>query len=258
MTRKALLIEASNVKNQTDLPGARLDIENWTTFLKTDLGGAWLESEIVTLHKPLASSVENELKLSKDCYCFVAFSGHGCNGSVVLNDYDSFPAASLKPKTDRGTLILDTCRGVSDPVALLANLKVAMANECIAKAVILEAMQGRATVLASQADPVVIFNRMLKGTGPRPYWDKAVQDASAGVVQMLACSKGEAAGETPSAGGYYTSLLLQSAQIWDTRSTAPATHSTKDAHDYAARKLPSQQTPEYSPSWLAFPFAVKV
>ena len=74
---------------------------------------------------------------------------------------------------------------------------------------------------------------------------------------MLACSKGEAASENPSAGGYYTSLLLQSAQVWEGHEISPATHSTKDAHDYAARKLPSQQNPEYSPSWLVFPFAVK-
>ena len=77
-----------------------------------------------------------------------------------------------------------------------------------------------------------------------------------GVVEMLACAKGQAADEDPSAGGYYTSLLMQSAELWDQRTIQPSTHSTKDAHDYAAAKLPSQQTPEYSPSWIDFPFAV--
>jgi len=75
---------------------------------------------------------------------------------------------------------------------------------------------------------------------------------------MLACAKGQTAGENPSAGGYYTSLLMQSAELWDKRSTHAGTHSTKDAHDYAVTKLPSQQTPEYSPTSLAFPFAVRI
>jgi hypothetical protein len=32
---------------------------------------------------------------------------------------------------------------------------------------------------------------------------------------------------------------------------------TKDAHDFAAKLLPAQHTPEYAPLWLAYPFAVK-
>lgn len=74
---------------------------------------------------------------------------------------------------------------------------------------------------------------------------------------MLACSKGQGAGENPSAGGYYTSLLMQSAIDWNGQRSAYQIHSTKEAHDYAARFLPPQQTPEYSPLSLAFPFAVK-
>jgi hypothetical protein len=258
MTRKAILIESSTVTGHTDLPGARMDVVNWKSFLKSDLGGAWSDSEIVTLSKPFSSDVTKELTLDSDSYCFVAFSGHGSNGSVVLNDVlDTFAISSLKPKTNRGTLIVDACRGVADPVTLLSNLKVAMANESIIGAVAVEALQGRSMVFLNASGDYAL-NRLTRTGNHRSRWDTALTTSSRGVVEMLACAKKQAAGEDPSAGGYYTSLLMQSAELWDKRATQASTHSTKDAHDYAAAKLPSQQTPEYTPSWLAFPFAVRI
>src|SRR2546423_6424093 len=108
MKRKAILIESSNVKGHTDLPGARVDIENWKNFLKSDLGGVWEDSEIVSLSKPYSADVERELKVDYDCYCFVAFSGHGNEGSVLLNEQwdKGFPIASLNPKSSQGTLVV--------------------------------------------------------------------------------------------------------------------------------------------------------
>jgi hypothetical protein len=257
MTRKAILIESSNVKGLTDLPGARIDVLNWRNFLKSDLGGAWLDSEIVTLNKPLSSEVENALKVANDSYCFVAFSGHGCDGSVVLNDYNSsFAIASLRPKGDRATLVLDACRGVPDLVLFSSNLKVAMANEAIVKGAAMEALHGRSTEFPSVGD--YILNRIARTANHRTRWENAITTSSRGLVQMLACAKGQASNENPSSGGFYTSLLMQSAERWNQHSTLPGTHSTKDAHDYAAAKLPAQQKPEYSPYSLAFPFAVRI
>lgn len=88
-------------------------------------------------------------------------------------------------------------------------------------------------------------------------WIAALKNSSNGIVEMLSCAKGQGAGEDPMSGGYYTSLLLESAEAWNNRWTVAKTHSTKEAHDYAASKLPSQQTPQYSPSALSFPFAAK-
>ena len=260
MTRKAILIESSNVTGQTDLPGARADIQNWTKFLKSNLGGAWDDSEIVTFNKPLSTKVAEALSVSNDCYCFVSFSGHGSNGSVVLNEgFLEFPISSLKPKTVRSTLIVDACRGVADPVTLLANLKVAMANESVVKAVAVDALQGRSVQFCSALEEsLTILNRINRTASHRTRWDNALLASARGLVEMLACAKGQASGENASSGGYYTSLLMQSAQRWDQRSTQPGTHSTKEAHDYAAAKLPAQQTPEYSPYSLAFPFAVRI
>lgn len=246
------------MKGHTDLPGARIDLENWKNFLKSDLGGAWLDSEIVTLSKPFSSDVDNELKVTEDCYSFVAFSGHGCDGSVVLNDYNTnFAVTSMRPKSGRGTLVVDACRGVPDLVLFSSNLRVSMANEAIGKGAAMEALHGRSTQFCAASEGYV-SNRFTRTANHRTHWESAVITSSRGLVQMLACAKGQASSEHASSGGFYTSLLMQSAERWNLRSSQSGTHSTKDAHDYAAGKLPAQQTPEYSPYSMAFPFAVRI
>ena len=81
MKRRAILIESSNVTGHDDLPGARVDVTNWRNFLKSDLGGAWEDSEIVTLRKPASQEVDLQLNAGADGYCLVAYSGHGKDGS---------------------------------------------------------------------------------------------------------------------------------------------------------------------------------
>ena len=68
MKRKAILIESSDVKGHTDLPGARVDIANWELFLRSDYGGGWTDSEIVILRKPFSADVEKALDQPADCY----------------------------------------------------------------------------------------------------------------------------------------------------------------------------------------------
>ena len=253
MKRKAILIESSNVKGQKEIPGARVDVKSWLNFLKSDLGGAWSESEIVVFSKPSPATVTRELPVDSDCYCFVAFSGHGSDGTVVLSDdCADFPIESLKPKGRQGTLIVDSCRGVErEPYGPSGQ---AVANELLNRSTVRDA---RAAQFSSAVEASESLN--LKRSGKiithRQIWDEELKKCGVGVVEMLACAKGQAAGEDPSAGGYYTSLLLESADSWKRTATTSA-HTTKDAHDYAAAKLPEQQTPEYRPLGLAFPFAV--
>jgi hypothetical protein len=256
MKRKAILIESSNVNGYNDLPGARVDLANWVNFLKSNLGGAWEDSEIIALSKPSPTKVEMELRVDSDSYCFVAFSGHGSDGSILLDEScaGGFPIASLTPKCLRGTLIVDSCRGVE--WAEFFNAQAA-ANEVLNRSVAYDALKGRATMFASSAE--ISEHLLLKSSGKivthRQIWEEALKKCPNGVVEMLACAKGQAAEEDASAGGYYTSLLLQSADLWKQTTTATV-HTTKDAHDYAAANLPQQQTPAYRPSPLAFPFAV--
>lgn len=252
MNRKAIIIESSNVAGESDLPGARVDQKNWFSFLKSELGGAWEDNEITILNNPLPTKVDSLLEENKEKYCFVAFSGHGCEGSVVLNErFKDYPIHLLKPRGPKGTLIVDSCRGVETAVQYNFSAKQILfegANR--GRGVVANSRQGVLTNFAAKASTVL--NRSAHSS----LWRLALGQSKTGIVEMLACSKGEAAGEDPNAGGYYTSLLLQSADLWEAAGGLGKVHSTRDAHQHAARKMPSQQNPEYSPLWLAFPFAV--
>lgn len=255
MKRKAILIESSNVKDHTDLPGARVDIDNWNIFLRSDYGGAWADSEITILRKPYSGDMKAAIESSADTYCFVAFSGHGADGIVVLNDvYTNCPITELKPKGDKGTLIIDACRGVEEARQVSFARLQKFANEG-REQIIANSKYGETLSLFEAKSPAVKFattaNSQLNN------WLEALKAASKGLVEMYACAKGEFANENPSSGGFYTSLLLQSADEWSKGYSAGKIHTTKDAHDYAAKKLPRQQHPEYKPSWLSFPFASK-
>jgi len=261
MKRKAILIEASDVIGLNNLPGARVDVNNWKSFLKSDLGGAWDDAEIVSLNKPQSAVLDKALTVEPDCYTFVAYSGHGSDGSVVLNEAwinTGYSTTKLKPKSNKGTLIIDSCRGVSE-AKRYSFTKTAFANES-AHAVALNASMGRSVVFASahELDERLILNRAGYVIRPRQIWEESIKRSLAGIVEMLACSKGQAAEEDPAAGGYYTSLLMQSADLWQVGASSGSIHTTKEAHDFAAYRLPpAQQKPEYNPSWLAFAFAVK-
>lgn len=229
-----------------DLPGARIDIINWEKFLHSDLGGAWTAEEITVLRKPYSSDVEQALLAASDSYCFVAFSGHGSEGSVVLNDHlSNYSIDKLKPRGKKGTLLIDSCRGVEDATTTTA--KLAAANE---------SLQGRSM---QRFEDLVTLNRA-KAASVAPHllnWITALKNTSDGIVNMFSCSKGQSAGENARSGGYYTSLILKAASDWDNQYSASKILTTKEAHDYAASKLPVQQKPEYKPTSLAFPFAAK-
>jgi len=228
---------------------------NWKSFLESDLGGGWLATDIEIYRKPSRAQITAALPSDADCYCFIAFSGHGFEGHIVLNEQDeAFPISSLKPKVEKSTIIIDSCRGVGDGSERSKNKIIAEASGSVILA-------NSARGLASEFDHRKIADAMMLRNVARisatANWYTALAKSNKGVVEMLACSKGEAAGEDARAGGYYTSLLLQSADIWNTKSTTTKIHTTKDAHDYAAPLLPPQQKPEYRPTWLSFPFASK-
>ena len=80
---------------------------------------------------------------------------------------------------------------------------------------------------ASELSERLIRNRAGLIIKPRQKWDESLDNSSSGTVQMLACAKGQAADEDPNAGGYYTSLLMQSADLWLISGAHDTTHTTK-------------------------------
>lgn len=252
MHRKAILIESSNVSGETDLPGARVDIQNWDSFLRSDLGGVW--KSITTLHKPTVKVLQEALAVSPDCYCVVAFSGHGCDGKVALNDAEkNVPTSELMPKGAQGTLVLDSCRGLEEAqLYSFSGTEALRAKAALNESVMVNARRGRTTAFGS-----VQLEKSGEVSSHKVNWWHALGQSPKGIIKMLSCAKGEGAGEDPKSGGYYTSLLMQSAYLWNKHTSQERVHTTKNAHDYAVAVIPPQQTPEYTPSWIAFPFAVK-
>ena len=47
MKRFALLVEASNIKGEEELPGVRQDIDMMNSYLMSLVGGVWSEDEII-------------------------------------------------------------------------------------------------------------------------------------------------------------------------------------------------------------------
>lgn len=81
---------------------------------------------------------------------------------------------------------------------------------------------------------------------------------------MYSCNLGEGAGEYSSQeakqGGYYTSTLIAVAERWSRQSHSKDIYSTKEAHDDTVNVFKQafpQQNPQYDPSYLHFPFAIK-
>jgi len=244
MKRTAILIEASDVQGESDLPGAKKDVENWTTFLTSHLGGDWNQSEILPFNKPSKQRIQMLLEQHKDGYCFVIFSGHGQDGSVVLNESErKVPYQDICPRGTKGTLIIDACRGLPEE----KNAE----GICIASC----SLTAHSTPLSAMAN---------KQAGHKIYahkkiWLYELDKRPNGIVKMISCAKGQAAEEDENAGGWYTSLLMDGAREWEKdNKVQQEIFTTWEAHSYAALNLPPQQTPEYKPDKNTFfPFAVK-
>lgn len=256
-SRFAIIIEASNVQHEQDLPGARRDAEKWISFLGSELGGAWNEEEMLLLHKPASAFVRSLVGQHSQDYVFLAFSGHGFEEynptlrkdvtKICLNDYERAVTVDAIAPFRLGTIVLDCCRGFENTPGSFS-----LANEsCLAN-------RGT-TSYWMNADPY----RMRRRRQIAASFLQAIADMKThAAVRMYSCSRNEAAGEDPNAGGYYTTLLMDGARIWgNAREANPSygIYSTMQAHDYAytaMKEINPQQHPEYTPPWQWYPFAV--
>lgn len=253
MNRFAIIIESSDVRGQTDLPGARSDAKNWVSFLKSPLGGSWPDGSIKVFNKPTSVEIGAHLTVFKDYYCFVCFSGHGAHSSargtlVCLNESEqSCSIDRLKPVGSKGTLIVDACRGLEGHRKVRFEKRAAtlmLANEANA------AIKNRLTSFSASAINTSRWNTML-------------DEPLTGIVTMYSCSIGEGAGEysvgDPIQGGFYSLTLVAVADNWNRRTPSGSIYSTKNAHDDTVtyfKEAGIGQNPEYSPMWISYPFAV--
>lgn len=259
-TRFAIIIESSDVRGQDDLPGARLDADNWITFLESDLGGAWEKEEWRDLHKPTQDEVAALVRQHAGSYIFLAFSGHGFEEynsytreyetRICLNDYEKSVCIRNLAPARLGTAIFDCCRGIEGRHEYFS-----VANESLANRT---GQQRSVYGMYKQAQ----HRNQIKNLFLNNIANKYTYDA----VYMYACARNEAAGEDPSAGGYYTTLLIQCAKRWaDTqksnRAVCYSVYNTKQAHDAACAAMKTVnplQHPVYAPCRQSYPFAIEL
>lgn len=249
-TKAAVLIEASDVKGQLPIPGARMDVDHWNRYLRSNIGGVW--SQIDIGRKPPKKDLVARLRalsLLND-YVFVAFSGHGYHDAatdrtvVLLNDTEEMEVTEFQPPC-RSTVVVDACRGIETGFALRAEsvrlTALSAMNESVKKA---------AFPQPTARDYALLFEQAV------------MRESGAGI--LYSCSVGEAADEDPNSGGVYTAALIGVAVTWHNgnQSLTPSMLSTSQAHASAKVLLAARQADQVPQAFFGgssrnFPFAVR-
>lgn len=246
MKRKALIIHSPGTKGTEGyLQGVEKDVINYTTFLRSPLGGAWSESEIELLPSPSYALVRGKLEAMKDIeYTFVVFTGHGYHSDkrkesmICLSENEDMYAVELRMGAIKRTIIVDACRKISKEIQMESfSMKLAAKHENL--------------------DPVQC----------RMYFDKRISECEKGFVVCNACSVDEYSYDSAKTGGYYSSALIEAAEDWYTRSTIDlaskyAIASVPQLHEVAVdsvvRRSAGNQNPDIEKPRTEpyFPFAV--
>ncbi len=249
MKRRAILIEASDVKGQDDLPGARVDIKNYTQYLTSQAGGNWYPYELVTLNKPSWSALNAEIKKAEleAEYLFISFSGHGYMKRPPVG-------AFLTPsETDLTILCLNDTQEIS-----LSQINPTIKNFVIADS----CRQLEKIIKAARIQDMMMFAESSSADLARLIFDNAIKEAGTGQIIAYSCGVNETAGEDPNRGGYFSAAMMECGFNFSNAGQRRAI-TTDQVFECAYRNvkaLAAQQNPKYLPGrrLTHFPFAVKV
>jgi len=217
MKRKALLIGNTN-----GLAGVQIDIQKTKAFLLSNVGGAWLDSEIDVITNPRRADLLAHLtriRQSSQDYVFILFSGHGGlekrRTILELNDAGETVGEDVLFKiAPRQISVFDCCRAISaEPL-----------------------------MKSFAADSIT---ESYKAIGARERFDAQIMKAIPQQVVLYACSMGQISNDTRN-GGIYLQNLLQAAKSLkpgEISKTAERAHSEATAATTAANNA---QTPEAS------------
>lgn len=246
MNRKAILI-ASHTNKHGFLPGAKTDLALYTSLLTAPLGGAWEDSEIVTLENPSKTTLVATLTVARQAdFCFVTFSGHGehhvgrqlSDTSLCLNDTEELYVGDLNPGCRRQVVVVDACR----------------------RLVMLETIKRAEHLMAANRAYSVDWMYRYRC---RQLFDNETMQAEEGRVLMYSCGINQSAGETED-GGHFSKALVEAPAAWRdihpalTQDVRAKTLEIPLAFELAKSKVPAPQEPVlYSGRRIKhFPFAV--
>ncbi len=241
MKRRALIIYCDDTESGK-LSGPPFDNQHYRSFLTSNLGGRWEESEILSLRNPKAAEVLKAVRefLNGADYTFTIFTGHGFlnsddNNIQYLEVLDSdISILTLKTLSKRQTLIIDACRGFFSP------------SEAILKGFseVYEHFTGDAY-------------------STRQIFNNAILRAEEGWTILYAASRNETALDTDNGAAYLLSLL-RIAENWEDVDKRNNIIDLKVTHNYAKTYLAENFNTIQVPSMNRekrlrhFPFAVKV
>lgn len=240
MKRKAFLIEASRVSGLDDLPGARVDIESWRSFLSSPMGGAWENNEIAVLNTPSRVVLQALLDGCRDNeYLFIAFSGHGYHlkgqnideTRICLRDKDEVSVRSLNNGVPKITLVVDSCRQVQ----ILEEKEIMMFAE--------DALRKRMVGADREAY--------------RKRFNDQIKLAPAGIEILYSCDLDEAANETRKGGAFTQAMLRVGEDFNEKERVLTVDQAFSKARTFVSIKYP-QQHPVFEGGrrLTHYPFAV--
>jgi hypothetical protein len=247
MDRRALIIANPGVRGKESYcHGVNRDVENYTAFLKSPVGGLWREDEIVVRQQPSRAMTMIDIGQQRRVdYSMTVFCGHGYHAGhsnstmVELAPGVDIDSSELRLGASKHTLILDCCRMIH------RGMIAEDSAERLQKAV------------ASQIDREQC----------RKYYERRIDECPTGIVVLFGCSIDETAGDSDSQGGFFSHSLISAAQEWSRKTVV---ETSKDyewltvvkAHEYAvqgvAKMSGGRQTPTIDKPRSApyFPFCI--
>jgi hypothetical protein len=241
MNRKTLIIYCDDTQSGK-LQGPSHDNSNFRRFLKSNLGGAWYDDEIISLNNPSSYEVASCLRIHFKYidYSFIIFSGHGCINVdqnkiqfLELSDTD-VSIFALRNDSPRQTLIVDSCRGYFSQL-----------EKSIEKALV---------------DSYRAFSGDIQTT--RKIYENAIENAEEGWSILYSADENQSALDTSEGGAYLLSLLRVSDK-WNGNTSnqiLPLNLLHDAAKVYLKQNFQTIQNPTMTQEKRLryFPFAVKV
>ncbi len=236
-TRKAIIIASpgSSPSHPKYLAGALKDAQHIIAYLRSPVGGTWVNDEMRVLKNPTAEVVICEFDCTNVDYLLVYFAGHGFhNGTQTMlrvSEDGILGENALSGCAKRQLTILDACReqvkigGLSDPIT------------------------------ESKKHPITIDENEA-----RKWFDNAITHAPLENHTLYACAIGQTAKESTTEGGHFTTALLQSAWNWASKQKGvlDAGNATFTAWQMMQARgiTPAIQQPVVSANSISLPFAV--
>lgn len=244
MIRKAIMIGSPGPKNSLNyLKGVDADLHHFVSFLKSSIGGSWVDSEIAGLYKcPYENLIEIFQNISAD-FLLVYFSGHGHHGltetNIAINDTESI--------------------SISELISLIQAPKALIIIDCCRKSIKEE--------YSSFSGPEYLsFKSTINHPNSSERYMQIISECTDGISIAYACSVGEISNDTELGGDYTYSLLKTSLEWYENKkneSVLSIIGANDLAHQYLKFKSNFDQNPQIvmtndKEENLNFPFAIKL